>query len=227
MKKKLKLAAVLALIGVLAVLGCNLWVVYSGKGKVFDQLAEVPGRPVGLVLGASRTLGDGRYLNPHFQNRIAAAAELYHAGKVQHLLLSGDNSRADYDEPTDMQQALLIRGVPVSAMTRDYAGFRTLDSVVRAKEVFGVTQLIVVSGAFHNYRALFMARHFGLDAVAYNARPVPMRFSLRTHVREWLARVKAVLDLYVLRTQPRFYGPQVPLVGGPEPTVGPKPVLQV
>lgn len=182
---------------------CNVWILRSGQGKVFDRVEEVPERPVGLVLGTGRLTGGGR-LNPHFRNRIEAAAKLYQTGKVKRLIVSGDNHVAGYDEPSDMRDALVGAGVPVEAITLDYAGFRTLDSVVRAKKVFGQDRLTVVSGEFHNYRALFICCRYGMDAVAFNARPVSARYSTRIYVREWFARVLAVVDLYVLRTQPKF-----------------------
>jgi SanA protein len=150
-------------------------------------------------------------LNPHFVHRIDAAVELYRAGKVKHLLVSGDNHKHGYDEPTDMKKALLERGVPESAITLDYAGFRTLDSVVRAKKVFGQDCLVIVSEPFHNARALFLCRHYGIDAVAFNAEPVSTRISRWAHLREYLARVKAVLDLYVFRSRPKFLGEKVPI----------------
>jgi SanA protein len=193
------------------VLLCNVWIVSSSKPRVYDDLSQVPTRDVALVLGTSRTTADGRWSNPHFTHRIEAAAALYHAGKVKHLIVSGDNHAQGYDEATDMRDALVAAHVPIGAIALDYAGFRTLDSVVRAKEIFGQRRLTVVSEAFHNYRALFICRKYGIDAVAFNARPVSLRVSRWPAVREWLARVKVVLDLYVLRTHPRFLGPPVRL----------------
>jgi SanA protein len=211
MKQKLIWFAVIGFPALTAVvLACNLWILQSARGKIFDRVEEVPERPVGLVLGTGRLLGDGR-LNWHFKNRMEAAAELYRAGKVKHLIVSGDNHRQGYDEPSDMRDALVAAGVPVGAITLDYAGFRTLDSVVRAKQVFGQERLTVVSGEFHNYRAIFICRYHGMDAVAFNARPVSARSSARTYVREWFARVLAVADLYVLRTKPKFLGSPVSL----------------
>jgi SanA protein len=196
--------------GVLLIAGftllCNLWILRASKGRMFDSAGKVPAREVALVLGVNRTTGDGRWSNPHFTHRIAAAAVLYRSGAVKRLLVSGDNHRPGYDEPTDMKDALLARGVPAAAITLDYAGFRTLDSVVRAKAVFGLTRLVIVSEPFHNARALFLCRHYGIDAVAFNAEPVSLRVSRWVYVREALARVKAVLDVYLLRTTPRFLG---------------------
>lgn len=199
-------------IAVLVFLG-NLWVVLTTRGRMFDHLADVPARETALVLGTRRTLSDSHYPNPHFTHRIAAAAELYRAGKVKHLLVSGDNHVAGYDEPTDMKQALIEAGVPAKAIFLDYAGLRTLDSVVRAKDVFGQNRLVIVSERFHNYRALFISRHFGVDAIAYNAKDVPIQYSRRVKVREMLARVWAILDLYVFRTRPHLLGQKVIIPG--------------
>jgi SanA protein len=148
-------------------------------------------------------------VNPHFQNRIEAAAKLYHNKKVKHLLVSGDNHVAGYDEPTEMRDWLLKLGVPDSAMTLDYAGFRTLDSVARAKNVFGQTRLTVITDDFHAQRALFLSRSYGIDAVAFLSEPVPLKYSRSTRMREWLARVKAVLDVYALHVGPRYSGPKI------------------
>lgn len=191
---------------------CNYWVLRASRDRMFDRVEDVPARPVALVLGTARRVGP--YENLYFTYRIEAAAVLYHAGKVRHLLVSGDNHRHGYNEPEDMQAAWIERGVPASAITKDYAGFRTLDSIVPAKEVFGQRELVIVSGQFHNYRALFLCRRHGIDAVAYNARVVPASQSVRTYIREWFARVKAVLDVYVLWTRPHFLGPAIPLPVG-------------
>jgi len=209
-------ALMMGMTGVAVVAGVtwlsSVWIVYTTQSRVYDDLAAVPSRDVGLVLGARRTTPDGRWTNPHFAHRIEAAAALYHAGKVKRLLVSGDNHVRGYDEPSDMRDALVAAGVPADVVLLDYAGFRTLDTVVRADKVFGQTRLMIISERFHNYRALFICRHYGIDAVAFNARPVSLRVSRWPAVREWLARVKVVLDLYVLRTQPKFLGK--PLAAG-------------
>ena len=164
-----------------------------------------------LILGTSKFSGPQRAANPHFDHRVAAAAELYRAGKVKALLLSGDNGTRGYDEPADMRAALLALGVPAAAMTLDDAGFRTLDSVVRARQVFGQRSLTIVTDRFHSYRAIFLARHQGVDAVAFPSQEVDLRWSLKSRVREYLADVRACLDLYVLRTRPRFLGAPIPV----------------
>jgi SanA protein len=169
----------------------------------------LPTTKVGLVLGCSEQVAGGRK-NLYFERRIAAAAELFHAGKVFYLLVSGDNSRADYDEPSAMQRALVAAGVPASRIVLDYAGFRTLDSVVRAKQVFGLHELTIVSQRFHNERAVYLARAHGLRAYGYNARDVNGPAALRTRLREIVSRVVAVLDVEVLHSTPHFAGPPEP-----------------
>ena len=197
-------------LGALAFVGGNLWIAIRAHGRVFTNLADLPPNDVGLVLGTSAR-GPSGWENPFFANRIAAAADLYRAGKVKHLVLSGDNREVGNDEPTDMRKALAKHGVPESATTLDYAGFRTLDSFARAKGVFGVQRVTIISDDFHLERALLLARHYGIDAIAYPSKPVPLKWSRKTRLREVGARGKALLDLYVLHTKPHFMGPPIRL----------------
>jgi SanA protein len=169
--------------------------------------SDLPVVRVGLVLGCSPKMADGRQ-NLFFLRRIAAAAELFRAGRVQYLLLSGDNSRSDYDEPSEMQRALVRSGVPASRLVLDHAGFRTLDSVVRAKDVFGLREMIIVSQHFHNERAVYLARAHGLRAFGFDAKDVGGPEGLRMALREAASRLFAVLDVNVFHTQPRFAGPR-------------------
>jgi len=180
----------------------------ASAGRIYEDAEAVPARRVALVLGCAKNLSDGRE-NLFFRARVEAAAALYRAGKVQYLLASGDNHVASYDEPADMADALAALGVPRGRIVRDCAGFSTLDSVVRAKAVFGAERIIVVSQEFHNRRALLIARAKGLDAVALNAADPGLRAGLRTMLREQLALVRTLADLTILQRQPRFYGPPV------------------
>ena len=146
--------------------------------------------------------------NAHFSRRIEAAAALYHAGRVHRLIVSGDaqNSRGR-NEPADMRAALRARGVPDAAITEDPAGFRTLDSVVRAREVFGQDRLTIITDGFHAHRAVFLARfRAGIDARAYTGAPVRWQASRKTRLRELGADARACLDTFVLRTRPRVSG---------------------
>lgn len=195
----------LVLVGLLGVGGSNCWILESSRRRIYTDATVIPANDVGLVLGTSSSTRGG-FANPFFAGRIAAAAELYHAGKVRHLVLSGDNRFVGYDEPEEMKQALFAKNVPASILTVDDAGFRTLDSMARAKSVFGLSRLTLITDDFHAPRSLVLARYFGLDAIAFCPAPVPLKWSVKTRTREVLARVKAMLDLYVLRTKPHFLG---------------------
>ena len=154
--------------------------------------------------------------NLYFVNRIDAAASLYKAGKLHYLLVSGDNRHRSYDEPAQMRHALLERGVPAAAIYCDYAGITTLDSVVRAGEVFGMhDDLIIISQGFHNQRALYLAAHHGMDAVAFNAPEVNAYRGTRTLVRERVARLRAWWDVHVTERGPRHLGPAIPIGAAP------------
>ena len=196
--------------GVVAMLASAAAVRSAARGRTYADAAIVPPRAVGVVLGCGPRLANGRQ-NLYFRYRIEAAVALFQAGKVEYLLVSGDNHRRGYDEPTEMKDSLVRAGVPADRIVCDYAGFRTLDSIVRAREVFGQTRVTVISQEFHNQRAIYLARHRGLDAIGFNARAVGGRSEWRTACREQLARVRTLLDVYVLRTKPRFLGPKVPI----------------
>lgn len=181
----------------------NYVVKSSAEGKLFSELNEVPYNEVGLVLGTSKYLS-GNYLNPYFVNRLDAAAQLYFAEKIDHIIVSGDNSRKNYDEPSDMMNYLIAKGIPAENITRDYAGFRTFDSMVRALKVFGQKKLTIISQEFHNERAVFICNHIGIDAVAFNAKEVYRGPASKW--REYFAKTKAYLDIYLLGQEPKFLG---------------------
>jgi len=176
---------------------------------VFDRIEQIPHKRVGVVLGTSEKVRSGRP-NLFFDHRMKAAVELYRSGKVDRLLLSGDNRTIHYNEPWAMRKALIAAGVDSTHITLDYAGFRTLDSMVRAREVFGQQSFTVISQRFHNERALYIARHKGIDAIGYNARDVDAYSGFRTKLREKLARVKVFLDL-LMGVEPHFLGEPVPI----------------
>lgn len=174
---------------------------------VFDRIEQIPHKRVGVVLGTSEKVRSGRP-NLFFEHRMKAAVELYRSGKVDRLLVSGDNRTIHYNEPWAMRKALMAAGVDSTHITLDYAGFRTLDSVVRAREVFGQQSFTVISQRFHNERAVYIARRKGIDAIGYNARDVDAYRGFRTRLREKLARVKVFLDL-IFGVEPRFLGESV------------------
>jgi len=190
---------------VVLILYSNYYIISGTSDHIYRSVDSVPRNRVGLVLGTSRYLRSGGS-NPYFRYRIDAAIKLYNADKIEYILVSGDNSLKSYNEPKLMREALEERGVPANRIFADYAGFRTLDSVVRSKEVFGQNQLTIITQEFHGRRAVFIGRHKGIEAVAFAAGSVSTEYGFKVLVREVFARVKAVLDIYVFNTQPRFLG---------------------
>lgn len=192
-----------AAILIFLLLGSNLWVVWSTRKRVFADPSSLPANDVAIVLGTSSKLTSG-LPNPFFEYRIKMAATLYEAGKVKHFIVSGDNRTRFYNEPLEMKKALLKVGVPDSVITLDYAGLRTLDSIVRCKEVFGQNTITIVTQPFHCYRAIFISKYYDMDAVAVMAQEPVLESNV--YFREYFARAKAVLDLYILKTSPRHLG---------------------
>ncbi len=175
---------------------------------IVNDPAELPNYRTGLLLGCAQYLSDGRE-NLFFRYRMEAALRLFRENKIDYLIVSGDNSTIEYDEPTAMKNWLVARGVPAEYIYCDYAGFRTLDSVVRAREIFEQSQLVIISQPFHNQRAVFIARKMGIDAVGFNAAAVQSGAAFKTHFREQFARVKTLLDVYVLGTPPKYFGSKI------------------
>ncbi len=167
----------------------------------------LPDAPVALVLGTSKYLSNGQP-NLYFDLRMAAASTLYHQGKVKYIIVSGDNRKANYNEPEQMKQDLVAQGVPEERIYLDYAGFRTLDSIVRAQEIFGQNKMIIVSQKFHNERAVFLARKRGIEAYGFNAQDVNVYSGFRTNVREVIARNKVFVDL-IFAVEPKFLGEKI------------------
>lgn len=211
LKKTFMYLTVIGSLVLLFVIVCNKWIVNSTIDKLFSDVDKLPNNSVGLVLGANPIM-QGKYRNPYFDNRITAAVELYKKGKVKHLLVSGDNHKHGYNEPEEMQKALMAKGVPESAITLDFAGFRTLDSVVRSKKVFQQNKITILSQRFHNHRAIFIANRYGMDAVAFNAADAFPGVNSKSDWREYLARCKAILDLYILRKKPKFLGDKIDII---------------
>jgi SanA protein len=196
---------VIFLICFISFLICNVWVVKSTEDQVYSDIAKLPNHRVALVLGTSHRTSSGSP-NQFFEKRIEMAAKLYRLGKIDHFILSGDNRSKFYNEPIAMRKALIKLGVPSAVITLDYAGLRTLDSVVRSKEIFGQDKIIIITQPFHSYRALFISRYYGMDAVAMWATEPDYDYSIKVRFREYFARTKAVLDLYLFKTAPRFLG---------------------
>lgn len=190
---------------VVFLVGCNVWVVWSTEDGIYSNSALLPDHRVALVLGTSNKTVSGKP-NPYFEKRIETAAQLFAAGKIDHFIVSGDNRSIYYNEPIEMRKALLKKGIPGTAITLDYAGLRTLDSIIRCKQIFGQEKITIITQPFHSYRALFISHYYDLDAVAMVADEPIFENSIRVRLREYIARPLAVLDLYVFKTAPRFLG---------------------
>ncbi len=208
MKKKIMFTILGLLIAlVITIFACNYIIERSAKNKTFSDIDQIKKNKVGLVLGTAKYLVDGR-INLYFLFRIDASVELFKKGKVDFILVSGDNGTRYYDETTAFKEALIEKGIPEDKIILDYAGFRTLDSVVRAKEIFGQDEITIISQKFHNERALYIAKKHGISAIGFNARGVKGSAAVKVEIREYLARVKAVMDI-VFGVKPKFLGEKI------------------
>ncbi len=197
----------LVILLIVLILCADYYVQSSVQNKLYKDIEAIPYNKVGLVLGTVKVLKNGN-INRYYQYRIDAAAALFKAGKIKFVLVSGDNSVEGYDEPTDMRDDLVKKGVPVEKIFLDYAGFRTLDSVVRGKAIFGQKSMTIISQKFHNERAVFIANHKEIEAIGFEAKDVSMRAGLLVQTREKLARVKVLIDL-VFGVKPKFLGDKI------------------
>ena len=203
MKKSLKIC--IWIVGIFAVLCvalmmiCNHLVVNNAKGKAFSEIDSIRYNKVGLLLGTTPQARFDRITNYFFIYRIDAAEQLYKAGKIEKILISGDENSLDgINEPECMRDSLVARGVPASAIILDGKGYRTICSVVNANKVYGLKSFTIISQQFHNERAIYQAEHLGLDVEniqAYNARDPKSRRAYLTTIREYFARVKMFIDL--------------------------------
>ena len=194
---------------------CNHLVTESSKGSLYSSIHSIPYNKVGVLLGTSkysRLGGD----NDHYRLRLESALKLFEAGKIDYILISGDNSTPYYDEPTTIRRDLLRQGIPANKIYRDYAGFRTLDSIIRANQVFALDSFTVISQASHNKRALYIAHHSDIEAIGFNAGE-GKNTDFINWARELLARVLAVFEIHMLNTEPKFLGPAIE-IGTTPPT---------
>jgi SanA protein len=179
----------------------------SSRNHVYNDLDKIPYNKVGLLLGTSKYLGSGE-LNQYFDNRVKAATNLFTAKKINYIVISGDNSKINYNEPQDMKNELVSMGIPDSLIILDYAGFRTYDSVIRLDKVFGQKSFTIISQEFHNERAIYISKRLGLQAIGYNAKDVDKYNGFKTNLREKLARVKVFMDL-MFHKEPKFLGEKI------------------
>lgn len=193
--------------GIIFIAWANYNIEKESEAFVSYTIADVPETKTALLLGTGKTLSNGMP-NAYFYNRIKAATDLYKSGKIQYIIVSGDNSTKDYNEPEDMLLTLMHQGIPQDKIIMDHAGFRTLDSVVRAKDIFGQTKLVIISQKFHNERAVFLARKNGMEAFGYNAADVNKYAGLKTNMREYIAKAKVYWDL-LFGVEPKFGGEKI------------------
>ena len=193
--------------GIIFIAWANYNIKKESEAFVSYTIADVPETKTALLLGTGKTLSNGMP-NAYFYNRIKAATDLYKSGKIQYIIVSGDNSTKDYNEPEDMLLTLMHQGIPQDKIIMDHAGFRTLDSVVRAKDIFGQTKLVIISQKFHNERAVFLARKNGMEAFGYNAADVNKYAGLKTNMREYIPKAKVYWDL-LFGVEPKFGGEKI------------------
>lgn len=205
--KLLKIAIIVVLIPFSIIAIANIAIELGTRGKTYADTSKIPKNKVGLVLGTAKRLRSGN-INKYFEYRIAATAKLYKAGKIDFVLVSGDNGRTEYDEPTDFKDDLVKNGIPEEKIFLDYAGFRTLDSVVRAKKIFGQNSLTIISQEFHNERAIYLAQKHDIKAVGFNAQDATLRYGIKVRIREYFSRTKVFIDI-LFGVQPKFLGEEI------------------
>ncbi|PKP08908.1 MAG: protein SanA [Bacteroidetes bacterium HGW-Bacteroidetes-4] len=200
------IAFILVLTGFLCIafFAPDIAIKWQSKKQLFNSVDKIPHNRVGLLLGTSKYAKKGT-LNLFYQYRIEAAIELYENKKIDFILISGDNGQVEYNEPRTIRDDLIAAGIPAEKIFLDYAGFRTWDSVIRAKKVFGETRLTVISQKFHNERAVFVGKRNQMQLIGYNAKDVPKHYGRKIMIREKLARIKLMLDL-IFNKQPRYLG---------------------
>jgi SanA protein len=205
-RKLLIASLVIVITSVLSIWIANRSVQNAAIGKTFNTIENTPHLHCGLLLGTTKITA-GR-LNQYYTNRIDAAEQLLKSNTIDYLIVSGDNSTKEYDEPTTMIRDLIDRGIDSTRLYADYAGFRTLDSVVRSKEIFGQDSILIISQAFHNERAIYLANEFDIYAVGYNANDVTRHYGFKTILREKFARVKLFIDV-LFGVEPKFLGEKI------------------
>jgi len=206
-KKTLKRTTICCFIFTSIILFSNTIIKNNAKQKTYSSVVTIPKNKVGLVLGTRKQLPNGN-INLYYKYRVDATIKLYQAGKITRVLISGDNSRKGYDEPTDFKNDLISRGIPAHKIYLDYAGFRTLDSIIRAKEVFGLNNVTIISQQFHNERAIYLAEKHNIKAIGYNAKTIIGKYGYKTRIREYLARTKTFIDI-LFNTKPKFLGTKI------------------
>lgn len=211
MFKKKTILLILLMLGIMAgvsIYFSNKTIIKNTEGKLFSDVNNIPYSKVGLLLGTTKYTKKAGFYNPYYTNRIEATNKLLKAGKIKYIIISGDNGRKEYNEPELMRADLIKSGVDSTKIYLDYAGFRTLDSIIRLKEVFGQDSVTVISQKFHNERAVYIASKEGIVATGFNAKDVTAAQGVKTQLREKLARVKVFIDCF-FGTKSKFLGKKI------------------
>ncbi len=211
MKKIIKIFGLFFLLSIWLILVSDFFTIQRSGWYIYSSQEEIPVHKVWLVLWTSKYIADGRR-NLFYVYRIEAAKNLYKAGKIKYILVSGDNSTRHYNETDTMRADLIAAWIPKEKIYGDYAGFRTLDSVLRARDIFGQESYTIISQKFHLERAIVLAKLHGIEAIWYSAQDVPVRISLRVWLRERFARVKMYLDI-IFGKKPKFGGEKIEIWG--------------
>ena len=198
---------IILLIFFITIIGLT-WINFSTNSYVYSNYKELPYNRVGLIPGCNKYVANG-VINEYYTQRIDAGVKLFNSGKIDYILVSGDNAHVSYDEPRQMKASLVEAGVPKDKIYSDYAGFRTLDTTVRAKEVFKLNKLTFISQSFQNQRGVFIGRHIGMDIVAFNADYSEKTLNLKTEIREIFAKIKMLIDIYIIYKEPKFLGDEI------------------
>ena len=210
MKKILKNLLVLGIFWISCVVLINIYIISFSKEYIYSDVYALPQKPVWLVLGAS-VLPSGRP-SGILQDRLDSAADAYNTEKfkrVENILVSGDNSREDYNESDNMAEYLMKLGVPEEDIYIDYAGFDTYDSMYRAQYIFGVEEMAIFTQEYHLSRSIYIARKLGIDAIGYVSDKHQYMKIRNFQMREVLSRVKAFFDVEILKSKPKFLGERI------------------
>ncbi len=204
--RTLKWIFLLVIVTVMGLVSIDIYISKHAEADLYNNIKKIPAKQAVLLLGTAKYIAKGKK-NYFYIYRIRAAVQLFKSGKVKAIVVSGDNGTKYYDETTTMQKDLIKAGIPSRYITLDYAGFRTLDSVVRAEAIFDLKDYIIVSQKFHLERALFITKAKGQKVIGFTAKDIlGTAAAYRMKAREYLARAKAFLDVYILHTEPKFYG---------------------
>jgi SanA protein len=211
MKKIIKLILIILILGTISLFSIDAYVKNTGKKYLYQNITKyLPNKQTALILGAK--VYENGQMSDMLLDRVQTAIELHQQGKVEKILVSGDHGRENYDEVNAVKKYLLEQNIFAEDIFLDHAGFDTYDSIYRAKEVFQVDSLIIVTQKFHLPRALYIAQGLNIDAVGVAADKHIYISAKKSELREIPARFKAYLNI-ILKAQPKFLGETIPITG--------------